>query len=177
MLETPILMPDSRRTARLGSDIKTFPTGGFFHEEASIGLDFCSLYVLIRNDRPTCELAHADPETDGKTALKPPVGEALPLRLQMCPSRRNIGNRYSKTLVPARPGPSCGSDVFPRFSATCCASSAAAASGPWKSRPPMQSDCMAATRSGRTSRSDCSTTPASSAPEDTKKTGAGRDLT
>ena len=46
-----------------------------------------------------------------------------------------------------------------------------------ESRPPMQSDCMAATRSGRTSRSDCSTTPASSAPEDTKKTGAGRDLT
>jgi len=44
-------------------------------------------------------------------------------------------------------------------------------------RPRMQSDCMAATRSGRTSRSDCSTTPASSAPEDTKKTGAGRDLT
>ena len=32
------------------------------------------------------------------------------------------------------------------------------------------------TRSGRTSRSNCSTTPASSAPEDTKKTGAGRDL-
>src|SRR6478609_3922099 len=41
----------------------------------------------------------------------------------------------------------------------------------------IQSDCMAATRSGRTSRSDCSTTPASSAPEDMKKTGAGRDLT
>ena len=41
----------------------------------------------------------------------------------------------------------------------------------------MLSDYMAATRSGRTSRSDCSTTPASSAPEDTKKTGAGRDLT
>src|SRR5437762_3649389 len=44
-------------------------------------------------------------------------------------------------------------------------------------QPPMQTDCMAATRSGRTSRSDCSTTPANSAPEDTKKTGAGRDLT
>jgi outer membrane lipase/esterase len=29
------------------------------------GLDFCSLYVLIRNDRPTRELAHADPEADG----------------------------------------------------------------------------------------------------------------
>src|SRR6202790_3185403 len=38
----------------------------------------------------------------------------------------------------------------------------------------MQSDCMAAPRSGRTSRSGCSTTPASSAPEDTKKTVAGQ---
>ena len=66
---------------------------------------------------------------------------------------------------------------FAKFSVTCCAFPAVAASGPSKSRPPMQSDCMAATRSGRTSRSDCSTTPASSAPEDTKKTGAGRDLT
>ena len=31
------------------------------------GPDFCSLYVLIRNDRPTRELAHADPKADGKT--------------------------------------------------------------------------------------------------------------
>jgi hypothetical protein len=38
--------------ARLGSDIATFPTAGFFHGAGSIGLDFCSLYVLIRNDRP-----------------------------------------------------------------------------------------------------------------------------
>jgi hypothetical protein len=30
------------------------------------GLDFCSLYVLIRNDRSTRELAYADPEADGK---------------------------------------------------------------------------------------------------------------
>jgi hypothetical protein len=30
------------------------------------GLDFCSLYVLVGNDRPTRELAHADPKTDGK---------------------------------------------------------------------------------------------------------------
>ena len=71
-------------------------------------------------------------------------------------------------------GTQSGSDVFPKFSATCCASPAAAASGPWKSRPPMQSDCTAATRSGRTSRSGCSTTPASSAPAGMKKTGAGR---
>ena len=63
---TPILMLDSRRMARLGSDIATFPTGGFFHGAGSIGLDFCSLYVLIRNDRPTRELAHADPKADGK---------------------------------------------------------------------------------------------------------------
>src|SRR6266550_1092832 len=48
---TPILMLDSRRMARLGSDIVTFPTGGFFQGGASIGLDLCSLYVLIRNDR------------------------------------------------------------------------------------------------------------------------------
>jgi hypothetical protein len=54
------------------------------------------------------------------------------------------------------------------------ASPAAAASGPRKSRPPMQSDYMAATRSGRTSRSDCSTTPASSVPAGMKKTAAGR---
>ena len=36
---TPLLMPDSRRTARLGSDIATFPIGGFFRGAASIGLD------------------------------------------------------------------------------------------------------------------------------------------
>jgi hypothetical protein len=53
--------------ARLGSDIAIFPTGGFFHGRALIGLDFCSLYVLVRNDRPTRELAHTDPKTDGKT--------------------------------------------------------------------------------------------------------------
>jgi hypothetical protein len=90
------------------------------------------------------------------------------------PSRPNTGNRYSKTLAPARPGPGCGRDVFRKFSAADCASPTAAASGPWKSRLPMQSDCMAATRSGRTSRSGCSTTPASSAPAGMKKTGAGR---
>src|SRR5258705_13520283 len=38
----------------------------------------------------------------------------------------------------------------------------------------MQSDCMAATRSGKTSRSGCSTTPASSAPAGMKETGAGQ---
>src|SRR6202048_3528766 len=38
----------------------------------------------------------------------------------------------------------------------------------------MRSDCLAETQSGRTSRSGCSTIHASSAPEDTKKTGAGR---
>jgi hypothetical protein len=59
-------MLDSRRMARLGSDIATFPTGGFFHGGALIGLDFCSLYVLIPNVRPTRELAHADPKADGK---------------------------------------------------------------------------------------------------------------
>jgi hypothetical protein len=32
--------------ARLGSDIAIFPTGGFFHGRALIGLDFCSPYVL-----------------------------------------------------------------------------------------------------------------------------------
>jgi hypothetical protein len=61
------------------------------------------------------------------------------------------------------PGPGFGSGVFRRCSATYCAFPAAAASGPWKSRLPMQSDCMAVTRSGRSSRSGCSTTPASSA--------------
>jgi PAS fold len=106
--------------------------------------------------------------------LKPPVGRAPPLRLRMRPSRPDTGNRSSKTLAPARPGSRFASDVFRKFSATYCASPAAAASGPWKSRPPMQSDCMAATRSGRTSRSGCSTTPASSAPAGMKKTGAGR---
>jgi hypothetical protein len=52
--------------ARLGSDIVTFPTGGFFRGAGLSGLDFCSLYVLIRNDRPTRELAHAEPKADGK---------------------------------------------------------------------------------------------------------------
>ena len=80
---------------------------------------------------------------------------------------------YSKALAPARPGPRCGSDVFRKFSATCCGSPAVAASGPSKSKLPMQSDYMAATLSGRTSRSGCSTTPASSAPADMNKTGAG----
>ena len=71
-------------------------------------------------------------------------------------------------------GPRCGSDVFRKFSATFCVSPAAAASEPWKSKLPMQSDCMAATRSGRMSRSGCSTTPASSALAGMKKTGAGQ---
>ena len=30
------------------------------------GLDNCSCYVLIRHDRSTRELAHADTQTDGK---------------------------------------------------------------------------------------------------------------
>jgi hypothetical protein len=59
-------MPDSRRMARLGSDIPTFPTGGIFLGAGLSGLDFCSLYVLIGNVRPTRELAHADPKADGK---------------------------------------------------------------------------------------------------------------
>jgi hypothetical protein len=52
--------------ARLGSDIPTFPTGGIFLGAGLSGLDFCSLYVLIGNVRPTRELAHADPKADGK---------------------------------------------------------------------------------------------------------------
>jgi hypothetical protein len=63
-------MLDSRRMARLGSDIATHPTGGFFHGAGSIGLDFCSLYVLIDNDRPTRELAHADPKQMEKLAAE-----------------------------------------------------------------------------------------------------------
>jgi HAMP domain-containing protein len=59
-------MLDSRRMAQLGSDSATFPTGGFFHGVGLIGLNFCSLYVLIWNDKPTRELATADPEADGK---------------------------------------------------------------------------------------------------------------
>jgi hypothetical protein len=31
------------------------------------GLDICSLFVLIQNERPTRELAQADPEANGKT--------------------------------------------------------------------------------------------------------------
>src|ERR1700730_10275450 len=92
----------------------------------------------------------------------------------MRPSPPNIGIRCSKTLGPRPTAPRCDSDVFWKFSVTCCASPAAVASEPWKSRPPTQSDCMAATRSGRTWRSGCSTTPASSAPAGMKKTGAGR---
>jgi hypothetical protein len=92
----------------------------------------------------------------------------------MRPSRRNTGNLCSKTLAPTRPQPRSGGDVFRKFSVTSCASPAAAASGPWKSRPPMQFDCTAATRFGRTWRSGCSTTPASSAPAGMKKTGVGR---
>ena len=92
----------------------------------------------------------------------------------MLPSRPNIGIRSLKILAPTRPGPSFGNDVLRRSSATCCASPAGAASGPSKSRRPVRSDCMAATRSGRTWRSGCSTTPASSAQAGMKKTGAGR---
>jgi hypothetical protein len=40
---TPILMPDSRRMAGLGSDIVSFPTGGFFHEAGQSD----STYVLF----------------------------------------------------------------------------------------------------------------------------------
>ena len=117
------------------------------------------------------------PKQMEKLAVQAARRRGRPLPPRMRPFRPNTGNRYSKTLAPARPGPRCGSDVFRKFSATSCASPAAAASGPSKSRPPMRSDCMAATRSGKTSRSDCSTTPVNSAPEDTKKTGAGRDST
>jgi hypothetical protein len=60
-------MPDSRRTAQLGSDIVPPSNWMIFLGWGLSGLDFCSSYVLIRNDRPTRELAHADPETDGKT--------------------------------------------------------------------------------------------------------------
>jgi hypothetical protein len=61
-------MLDSRRMARLGSDIATFPKReDFFSGAGPNGLDFCSLFVLIQNDRPTRELAHADPKTNGKT--------------------------------------------------------------------------------------------------------------
>ena len=73
--------------ARLGSDIATFPTGGFFHGAGSIGLDFCSLYVLIRHDRPTRELAHADPQTDGKAAAEATRRPEAPLRLLDAPLR------------------------------------------------------------------------------------------
>src|ERR1700730_1933730 len=34
------------------------------------GLDICSCYVLIRHDRPTRELAHADTQTNGKTGRR-----------------------------------------------------------------------------------------------------------
>lgn len=52
--------------ARLGSDIAAFQTGRFFLRDHLAGLDFCSLYVLIQNDRSTRELAHADLKADGK---------------------------------------------------------------------------------------------------------------
>ena len=52
-------MLDSRRTGSLGSDSAASPTGRFFSAPGLNGLDFCSLYVLIQNDRPTRELAHA----------------------------------------------------------------------------------------------------------------------
>jgi hypothetical protein len=52
--------------ARLGSDIATFPTGGFFHGGTSIGLGFSSLYVLIRNVRPTREPTSRSPSELGE---------------------------------------------------------------------------------------------------------------
>jgi hypothetical protein len=118
------------------------------------GLDIRSLYVPIRNDRPTRDLAHADHQTDGKTGRRSYPGAGA-LRLWRRPSPPSIGIRCSKTLAPRPMAPRCDNDVIQKFSATCCASPGAVASGPWKFRPPMQFDCMAARPFGRTSRSGC----------------------
>jgi hypothetical protein len=55
------VMPDSRRLRERGSD-------GTAQQNLQWGLDSFVLFMFwSRNDRPTCELAHANPETDGKT--------------------------------------------------------------------------------------------------------------
>jgi hypothetical protein len=59
-----------------------------------------SYYVLIPNDRPTRELAHADPQQMEKLASELPEGRRSPLRLPMHPSPTRIGIRCSRTLAP-----------------------------------------------------------------------------
>jgi hypothetical protein len=55
------VMPDSRRLRERGSD-------GTAQQNLQCGLDSFVLFMFQSgNDRPTCELAHATPETDGKT--------------------------------------------------------------------------------------------------------------
>jgi hypothetical protein len=72
--------------ARLGSDIATFPTGGFFHEEASIGLDFCSFYVLFRQCPTDPRAGACRPQSRWKNRPpKPPASRLPPLRLRMRP--------------------------------------------------------------------------------------------
>ena len=88
----------------------------------------------------------------------------------------NTGNRSSAILAPRQTGAQSpfGRCAVRNSRATCCGF-----------LPPMRPDrrdpdrrrspaCMAPMRSGRTSRSACSTTPASSAPAGMKKTAVGQ---
>jgi hypothetical protein len=77
----PIVEPSdlyelARGVAGACSDRTKPPNDLFFRFFNLGGLDNRSLYVLIRNDRPTRELAHADPKTDGKAGRRgwPKVG-------------------------------------------------------------------------------------------------------
>src|SRR6202790_3030702 len=47
--ELQLLMPDSRRAGRLGSDSLAWPAGSFFCPLTLSGLDKCSCYALINH--------------------------------------------------------------------------------------------------------------------------------
>src|ERR1700730_15331041 len=123
-------MPDSRRTARLGSDSVTFPIGIIFSQANLSGLDL--LFLLCSKSRMSDRPASwrmPTPKQMEKLAAEAVRGPAAPAAAPDAPlSPRNTGNRCSRTLAQAPTAPQYGSDRLQRFSVTCCASRAAAAS-------------------------------------------------
>jgi hypothetical protein len=154
---------------RRSHDGGTSPAG-----RQTAGIDALRIDRIVPHDLPGDELAHADTQTDGEIGRRRrPKGTRPRCGSRRSASARILGLPAQGILAPAT---AFGRDneSYRISRAMCCASPAAAASGPWKSRPSMRSDFMAATQFGRMSRNGCSTVRASNAPEDTKKTDVGR---
>jgi hypothetical protein len=96
-----------------------------------------------------------------------------PLRLRMSPFLLNIGIRCLRIRARRLMVPNCGGDGLRKSSATCCGSPAVAVHESSRFRRPMRSASTGRRRSGRMSDNGCSITPASSAPDATKRTAAG----